>query len=596
MSDDESLSRIQKRGRASSAAALLIYCSLALVLFASTWRNPGGRWIGLDGDPDSTMWSIEWSAFSVLHHLNPFVTDHIFYPAGTTVMWANADAPLALGWAALPVTVLLGPIVAYNVLQTLALGLSAWTAFIAIRPLVKLDVAAFLGALVYGFGPYMLAHSYGHLGLTVGVVPPLVMWLLYRLVVTREGSAVWIGAAAGLLVAFQFLVTSELVVTETVMAVVALAWVYAVAWLTRAKVPWREVWPRILVAGAEAIALFAILAAYPVYELIHGPGRITEGPVRQFGVYSTDLANLVVPAGQTNLIRTPWTEQLSQTFIGGPPESSAYLGLGLLLVIFVSVVLWGRERAVLFAGGALVIALVASLGPNVVYEGAHHGRLILPWVVFTDVPILNNVLPARLTIYVDLFAGVVLALFIDKGWSQPHRLAKPGVGIACAVSLALLLPSWPWISSTAHVPPLFQPGTTANRTLRVLVPQDSVAVILPPGFTRPDQGYATLWQATAEMSFKMPDGDLFHGDAAGKPTLDPAPSPLWDAVAAVQHGKAPPSSEADLAQVRAQLQAIKARAVVIGPMDHQDAAAAYFTLLIGRAPEAMGGTLVWFLG
>ncbi len=117
----------------STVAALIAYTALAFGLFANVWTAPGSRWIGVDGDPDSTIWSIAWSAYALIHHVDPFVTNHIFYPSDTNILWANADAPVVLAWAATPITLAFGPIVAYNLLQTLTLSLSAWAAFLAIR-------------------------------------------------------------------------------------------------------------------------------------------------------------------------------------------------------------------------------------------------------------------------------------------------------------------------------------------------------------------------------------------------------------------------------------------------------------------------------
>jgi len=171
------LTRSPNRILTSAGTALLGYAVLAFALFTNVWTSPATRWIGLDGDPDSTIWSLQWTTYALVHWLDPFVTNYIFYPTGTNVLWANADSPTALGWAATPITLLAGPIVTYNLLQTLALALSAWCAFIAIRRYVRLVPAALVGGLVYGFGPYMMGQAYGHLALTFCVVPPLLLIL-----------------------------------------------------------------------------------------------------------------------------------------------------------------------------------------------------------------------------------------------------------------------------------------------------------------------------------------------------------------------------------------------------------------------------------
>jgi len=577
----------------SSVGALLAYLTLAALMFATTWLAPGARWIGLDGDPDSTMWSIQWVAYAAVHDLNPFLTNYIFYPGGVTILWSNADAPVALSWAVLPITLWLGPIVAYNVLQTLALGLSAWTAFVAIRLLVIRQAAAFVGALVYGFGPYMLSQSYGHLGLSFVIVPPLVMWLLYRLLVRRDMPPVLIGAIAGILEAFQLLTSAELVVTELIVAVAALVWLAVLVRARRWHIQWRDLARRVAVSGAAAIVVFGVLAAYPLYTLLRGPGRVTQGPVRPFGTYVTDLMSLFVPNGLTQALHNDWTVRLSNAFPGGAPEAGGYLGIILLAVILFTVVRWFHEPVVVFAAGLFAFCVLISLGPNLVYGGHLFHSIHLPWRVLRDIPFLNDVLPERMAVYFDLFAGLLLAVFTDRAWRSPVRLSRPLAVLATAAALALMVPSWPWINTTAHVPAIFQPGTADNRFFSNQAPDGSVVVVLPADALAQGQGYAMLWQAYDGDAFKMPEGDLLHGGPDGKPTIDPPPGPLWNAMSDLQAGTPPPSSDADLASVRAQLTDYGVRAIVVGRMAHEAEAVDYFTQLMGSPPTDMDDVHMW---
>lgn len=581
--------RLRRWGPTSVRGALVVYTALAFALFANVWTSPSTRWIGVDGDPDSIIWSIQWTAYALVHGLNPFVTQHLFYPTWIDLLWANANAPTALAWAAAPVTLTFGPIVAYNLLQTLALALSAWCAFIAIRRYVQLRVAAMVGGLVYGFGPYMMGQAYGHLGLTFCVVPPLLVVLIDRLLVRRDISALAAGIAAGVLVAFQLLVAEEMVVTEALVTTIGLAWLAALTLALRRRVPWRQVMTRLALAGGGAVAAFAVLGGYPLYVLFSGPAPVTHHPVRAFGIYVTDVFNLVIPPGTTHLIHTAWTEQVSKLFPGSPPESGAYLGLALIGVIVFTVIRWWRIPTVLFAAGMVAAVLLISFGPLLTHGGHQSQRIILPWNLARNVPLLNEVLIDRLALYADLFAGLLLSIFIDRAWRSGTRLARPLAMLATAASLALLVPSLPWFASTAHVPALFQPGTVENRYFQSVVPPGSVAVILPADGLRPDTGYAVLWQATDQMAFKMPTGNFFHGGSNGVATSDPEPSPLWTAISDLQQGLLPD----DLPGVQDQLQRLGVRAVVVGSMDHQDLAVAYFTAVLGRAPLHVGDVYVW---
>ena len=577
--------------QAGWALPLFGFNVLAFALFANVWAAPATRWIGVDGDPDSTMWSIAWSAHSLTHGLNPFLTDHIFFPSGTKVLLSNADAPMALGWLVTPITLVFGPIVAYNLLQTLAFSLSAWTAYLAMRRFVTRPWTAAAGSLVYGFGPYMLAGAYGHMALTFGVVPPLLLLILDRLLVRRDLSPLLAGVLAGLLESFQLLVTQELVASEAIVVVVCAAWLAAIALFARWSVPWTEVLKRGAVAAGAALAVFAALSGYTLYTLFTGPARITHEPVRAFGYYATDLYNVVIPPLTTHLVHTDWTVALSRSFAGVPVESGGYLGVALLAVIVVTALRWWRHPVALFAVGSVALTLLFSFGPYATYGGHQVHRVPMPWALLRNVPVLNEVLNERMAVFVDLFAGLVLAVFLDRAWDSRNQVARPAATVAAVASLGLLLPTLPMTASDAHVPSLFQPGTAANAYFHAVVPDGAVAVILPADNLTPGEGYAMLWQATDGLRFKMPEGDLVHGDRRGYATLDPPPSPLWTAMALLQAGAAPPGPAMDA--VKAQLSDIGARAVVLGPMPHHDLAVAYFSALFGRAPVDTGGVLIW---
>ncbi|HZQ50238.1 MAG TPA: hypothetical protein VFB69_08020 [Candidatus Dormibacteraeota bacterium] len=575
---------------------LVAYTLLAIAMFANVWSAPASHWIGVDGDPDSTIWSIAWSAYSLTHLLNPFLTNWVFYPSGTDVLWANADAPIALGWAATPVTLLFGPIVAYNVLQTLCLSLSAFVAYLAFARLVTRPATAFAGGLVYGFGPYMLGQAYGHMGLNFGVLPPLIFILVHGLLVRRDIAPWLAGAVAGFALAFQFLVSLEVAATVVIVTAVAVAWLAVTAFvLARRAVAWRALTIRALYAAAVAVPVFLVLAGYPLYLIFRGPVRITHTPVRAFGFYATDIYNVLIPVGTTHLVRNGWTETISKNFPGSPVESGGYLGVVLVLVLLYTALRWARVPAVLFAAGAGALTFLITLGPHLVHDGHFSTHVPLPWLLANNVPVLDDILVDRMSLYVDLFAGLMLALFLDLSWELPGVRWRAGAAVAAALSLLMLAPALPWASSTAHVPDLFQPGTLANRELHAAAPDGSVAVILPAQLMQKDHGYSMLWQATDGMRFKMPVGDLVHGDSRGYATSDPAPSALWTAIKALTNDQAPPATPADLAAARADLADWGVRAVVAGPMPDLDLVEQYFDALLGHPPVRTGGVLLWTL-
>ena len=138
-----------------SGATLAAYVALAVAVFSSAWQHPAGRWVGQDFDPILFIWHLRWVPFALAHGHDPLISDYLNYPDGFNLMWNTSI--LLPAFLLSPVTLLLGVVVAYNVLATLALALSAWCAYFALRRYVR-RVPAAVGGLLYGFSPFMFAH------------------------------------------------------------------------------------------------------------------------------------------------------------------------------------------------------------------------------------------------------------------------------------------------------------------------------------------------------------------------------------------------------------------------------------------------------
>ena len=69
-----------------------------------------------------------------------------------------------VGLLVAPLEEIAGSFLTFNVVTTLALALSAWTCYLALRRWVGGFAGPFIGGLLYGFSPFMAAHSLGHTG------------------------------------------------------------------------------------------------------------------------------------------------------------------------------------------------------------------------------------------------------------------------------------------------------------------------------------------------------------------------------------------------------------------------------------------------
>jgi hypothetical protein len=304
--------------------ALLLYIAGAIALTASAWAAPTTRWIGSCCDPEQTIWFLRWVPYAIAHGTNPLFTGLLNAPNGVNLMW-NASTPL-LGLAALPITLLGGPILAYNVLMTVAVVLDAWCARLALQRYANGIVGPIVGGAVYGFSPFVVPHAALHLNLATALAPPLFLILLDEILVRRRRPAWLLGIAVGFVAAFQLLTAEELLATS---AIAAIVFVGVLAACRPAQI--RAGLRRLLPASVTAATTFILLAAWPLAAQFLGRQRIG-GRVQDADSFATDLLNLVLPT-RYQLIAPAAATQISDHFSGLFHEAGAYVGLPLLLVL-----------------------------------------------------------------------------------------------------------------------------------------------------------------------------------------------------------------------------------------------------------------------
>src|SRR5438128_444098 len=166
------------------------------------------------------MWFLRWPSFALTHGQNPLFTNYIDYPAGVNLMWNTTALLPALALA--PIGHLAGFVLAYNVLMTAGVALSAWTAFLLIRRFVSSSLAAGVGGLLYGFSPFMTAHSLGHSQLTVAFMPPVLLIVLDEIVRVQRRRPLVSGLLLGVAAAAQLLIGEELLAMTAVVGLLLL--------------------------------------------------------------------------------------------------------------------------------------------------------------------------------------------------------------------------------------------------------------------------------------------------------------------------------------------------------------------------------------
>jgi hypothetical protein len=581
------------------APLFLIYGLLAIGLFAATWTSPFSNVIGDGPDPPVFIWYLRWVPFALSHGLNPLFTSYIDFPDGINLMW-QTSVPL-LGLLLAPITLTLGPIFAYNLLMTASMAFAAWCAFLAFRRHVERPWAAALGGLLFGFSPYMLAQSLGHPHVGVVFICPLMLIAFEEAVLRQQRSPWCLGAVVGALASAQLLISEELLLTEVLLAGMALAILIG---LRPDQVRVRAGYVlRVLAVAAGTLTLVGV---WPLWMQFFGPQAV-HGTLPASNVFVTDVAGLVLPTSLQAIAPAALTA-VTDRFSGSQYEAGAFLGLPLLALLVVAIVRWWRSPVVQVASMLALLAAGLSLGVTLHLGGVttgvpagllalaflavtrtRVGRLTpvifgLAWVGLATVPLLHNVVPSRLMLYVFLFAGLLLSVLADR-WNFGSPRRTMAAGAIAVVALLTLLPRIPFASSPADVPTFFSAGAVST------LPSDSVALVVP--YAHEFESRAMLWQLSAGLRFKMPEG---YANRPG-PALDPAPTMLGHDLMAMQQGAPMPEvSAAYRAAALAELRRWRVRAVVLGPMAGEERVLAFLSAIMGTPPTQDGGVYVWRLG
>ena len=460
---------------------LVGYAAVSCAYFgARILTHPGRYLVGDNRDPQIFVWSFAWWRHALAASENPFVTRVIYAPHGIDLAWATTVPLLAV--PAAPVTALFGPDVAYNLAMLLAPALSAFTAFLLCRYLTRSTWASLIGGYLFGFSSYALGQEAGaHLNMAAVFLLPLVALATVRhLRADLDGRGVaW---RLGVLFGLQLWLSTELAATAAIALAASLLLAFLLVPSARGRI---RLLARPLLA---AVALAAAVAAPLVYYLVTD---FQSGSFNPPAHYNGDLVNFLVP---TQLIWAGGSALLShsQGFAGDLVEQGAYLGLPTLVIVVWYGIAGRRSPAARFLVAALLLAAFVTLGTALDLEGRAAVRL--PWDALARLPVLDNILPARLSVYVSLAAAVTVAL-----WTAGHR----GVAAKALPALAVLalVPNLPHAYWTVHPERL---AFFTGGTYRICIHRNENVAIFPFGYW----GYATLWQAETGFFFRIPEGYL----------------------------------------------------------------------------------------
>jgi hypothetical protein len=540
------------------ASALTIYLSLSIYYFGiPIIFHPSQLYVGVGGaDPTTFMWCLVWWPHALLNHSNPFISHAIWAPSGYNLAWATSIPGLSL--LAHPITHRFGPVVSYNVLCLLAPTSAAWGAFLLCRSIVRKFWPTLLGGYVFGFSPYILGHMRGHLCLVMVFPIPIIVLLVF-LELNRTISRRRAIIALTLILTFEFLTSTETFATATIVG----AFVIASALLTFPVDGRRAIWSSLLPLACAYAATVLLLTPYLYYVFARGEPP----PINPAQTYSADLLNFLLPTKVT-LIGHNQFAAVTARFTGNLSENTSYLGIPLLAVVLLFAVCYWSKPSVKLLIFALLFVCLASLGPALHVAGER--TITLPWAIASHLPLIDQALPGRLSLYSFLIAGLITALYLG----DPTRRGSTRLIVASLI-LLFSLPNLSYFRmqniSKADTPAFF-----STNMYRKYLDRDNTILIIPFAYL----GKSMLWQAQTGMYFTMVEGHV-GGEA-------PPEFTVWPVVHDLLTGTI---GDGFSEQLRAFLGAHQVKAVIVDQRYRH--AWSQLSATLGVAPLAIGDVLLY---
>ncbi len=436
------------------------------------------------GDPAQYMWSLAWWPHALAHGLNPFVTHYLWSPTGVNLTEAATIPTAALAMA--PVTAIFGEVFSYNVVAIASPALSAFTAYLLCRRLVKRELPAVAGGFLFGFSSYEFAQLVGHLNLvTVFLIPVMVLITLKR--VDREMSRRAYVVTMALLFALQLGLSTE-ILAECVM----LGAVLLVSARLLAKEPHRARINGLMleVLGAGLVAAI-ITSPFLYYALISG--KPPPGGQGASITYGLDVTNLVFPTLTTWLGHHDFQALFFTFEHGDVSETDGYFGFAILIAFAMWFFTTGK-RTLLGRLAAITIVLSVGLALGSYLQVGGHVTMSLPYRWINELPIFNIIIPSRLVLYASLAIAIGVAAWLAEPGGKP--IARWALVVVGAVML------FPYLSPVLYGTPMRNPRFFSTDLYRRYLARNENVLVLPYGLN----DVSTLWQSETGFYFYMPEG------------------------------------------------------------------------------------------
>jgi hypothetical protein len=209
-------------------------------------------------------------------------------------------------------------------------------------------------------------------------------------------------------------------------------------------------------------------------------------------------------------------------------EDGGYIGIPLL--VLAAAFAWRSRRSARMQLTVVLLAVSAllSLGSSL-YVAGHATGVPLPFALIAHLPLLNDILPSRISFATSGLVAAVIAFGLDDWRLSPrrarHASVRAGHGQTAASLLAVVtlvalivsqLPTWPYTSTSISTSPA---STFAlPRDVERAIPKgDPVTMTYP--YTATPVLQSMLWQSASDYEFRIVGGYARRADSGGRRVL-----------------------------------------------------------------------------
>lgn len=551
---------------------------------------------GLLGDPGDNFqhaWFLWHFARALSHGHNPFYTHLMFYPTRVNLAWSTTD-PLA-GFLALPLSLLAGPVIAYNFSLIFQLALAAFCARLLCLRISGNEVAAFIGGMLFGFSPYLMAQALQHLSLVTAFPIPLFVFALDRIFGSQSNS--WrAGLPLGMTLLLAALAHYNYAAICVIVAVLLLA--IEVCQLLRSGIArfLERVWKPITVGMATFLIGFS-----PLLWMMLGTASEIPSPRRpgHIEVMSADALGFVIPSWN-HIFFGRFARGLNPDLFLAGVEGTIYIGA--IVLALAAIGFWKRretnERWAIRAAILGFAFWILSLGPRI-HAFGHVLNVPGPAALFFDLPFAKFIsAPARFDVIVALCVAILGALALKYILELPAiRLQRYWV---VPLIVALVMADYLTIpfprSSTVDPGEGYAASRTNPAIYGCVLPRElhSGTILTFPMLNAPYCLKSMWMQVSDQGQFAIVDGYLSYSPPdVWKPFWNVPILRSLMSLEGIYHTQIDASAEAGSAA--ATIHELHLSAAVVFDSPQRDAGIAYMGNVFGVKPERAGTCTIFRL-